>query len=181
MNTAPLKNPALSASSGDSGESIQALASLLKNRGLTISVAESCTGGLLASMLTELAGSSAYFVAGVVAYANPAKTAFLGVPPDLIERNGAVSAEVAAAMAEGILRKTGSDLALSITGIAGPDGGTTEKPVGTVYLGLADCNGSSAKLLQLSGSRNNIRILSATSAMEWAIHHLATAPNKLKR
>lgn len=149
------------------------LAALLKERNLTISVAESCSGGLLAKMLTDLPGSSAYFLAGVVAYSNQAKSVFLGVPPELIERHGAVSAVVAEAMAEGMRCASDSDLALSVTGIAGPDGGTDEKPVGTVYLGCAGRSGYSSIHLQLSGSREQIRTASACSAMERAFRHIS--------
>ena len=164
-----------------SGEDIEGivlhLIRLLGDRRLTLSVAESCSGGLLAKLLTDVAGSSSYFLAGVVAYSNAAKSAFLGVSPALIERKGAVSAEVAAAMAEGVLRRSGSDIALSVTGIAGPDGGTTEKPVGTVYLGLADSHGCNTMLLGLSGSRDQIRSASARNALDWATRHISsTAP-----
>ena len=154
---------------------VHELAALLRERKLTISLAESCSGGLLSKILTDLPGSSAYFLAGVVAYSNDSKTALLDIPSVLIQLNGAVSAEVAKAMAEGVLRATGSDLALSVTGVAGPDGGTEEKPVGTVYLGLADSNSCSTMLLRLSCSRDQIRITSACSAIEWAIQHLNTS------
>ena len=156
----------------ETGGTARELAGLLNERGLTISVAESCSGGLLAKMLTDIPGSSAYFLAGVVAYSNGAKSTFLGVPSQLIELNGAVSAEVAEAMAEGMLRTAGSDIALSVTGIAGPEGGTEEKPVGSVYIGLADSNGCSTMHLSLSGSREQIRIATACGAFNWAMRHL---------
>lgn len=110
---------------------------LLVARGATLAVAESCTGGKLAAKFTAMAGASAYFLAGVVAYANAAKTALLGVDADLIRSRGAVSEEVARAMAEGARRAAGADYALATTGIAGPAGGTGEKPVGTVWIALA--------------------------------------------
>jgi nicotinamide-nucleotide amidase len=166
------KNSTLTDSSGDLARAACDLAGLLKERGLTISVAESCSGGLLAKILTDLSGSSAFFLAGVVAYSNDAKSTFLSVPPDLIQHNGAVSAEVAEAMAKGVLKATRSDLALSVTGVAGPDGGTEEKPVGTVYLGLAYSNDCITMLLKLFGNRHQIRIASACSAINWAISHL---------
>jgi PncC family amidohydrolase len=103
-------------------------------RGLTVATAESCTGGLVSHTLTEIAGSSASFRGGVVAYANEAKEALLGVDDDLLARHGAVSAEVAEAMADGARRRLGTDLAAAVTGIAGPDGGTAEKQVGLVYV-----------------------------------------------
>lgn len=118
-----------------------AVARLLVEGRRTLSTAESCTGGLLAKLLTDIAGSSAYLLQGVVSYANEAKTRLLGVPAELIARHGAVSREVAEAMALGSRRSAGSDYALSITGIAGPAGGTPEKPVGLVYIGLADASG----------------------------------------
>ena len=105
--------------------------------GRTVALAESCTGGLIAAALTDHAGASAVLTHGVVAYANEAKSALLGVPPALIAAEGAVSRAVALAMAEGALRVSGADVALSVTGIAGPGGGTRDKPVGLVWFGLA--------------------------------------------
>ena len=110
---------------------------LAKRRGTRLAVAESCTGGLVAKMITDVPGSSAWFVGGWVVYANALKHAALGVPLAGLRRHGAVSEAVACAMAEGVLRKSGADYALALTGIAGPDGGSAEKPVGTVWLGLA--------------------------------------------
>ena len=110
---------------------------ILTERGLTLAVAESCTGGTIASRFTAMAGSSAYFLAGVVAYANEAKRDFLGVNYDDIVRYGAVSEQVARQMAEGVRRATGADYAISTTGIAGPSGGSAEKPVGTVWMAVA--------------------------------------------
>ena len=118
-----------------------AVGSLLTRHGQTISTAESCTGGLLAGRLTDIPGSSAYFLQGVVTYSNAAKAKMLDVPIDLIAHHGAVSREVAEAMAVSCRHISGTDFAVSITGIAGPDGGTPEKPVGLVYIGLADATG----------------------------------------
>lgn len=159
---------------------VNCLAALLKERSLKISVAESCTGGLLAKLLTDLPGSSDYFLAGVVAYSNDAKTALLGVSPGIIHHNGAVSSEVAEAMAEGMLKAVGCDMAVSVTGIAGPEGGTAEKPAGTVYLGLADKNGCSTRLLRLSGDRRQVRIASAFSAIDWMCRHILDYPSPKK-
>jgi nicotinamide-nucleotide amidase len=114
---------------------------LLTERGRTVAVAESCTGGYIAHRLTNVPGASAVFLAGFVTYANEAKTAALGVPPDLLREHGAVSARVAAAMAEGVVARSGADFALATTGIAGPGGGTPEKPVGTIEIALA-CAGA---------------------------------------
>jgi nicotinamide-nucleotide amidase len=127
-----------------------AVARLLKEHGKTVATAESCTGGLLAKRLTDVPGSSAYFVRGYVTYSNEAKTDLLGVPPDLIARHGAVSEQVAKTMASGCRTAADSDLALSITGIAGPTGGTPPaRPVGLVYVGMADSVGVEVKRLNL--------------------------------
>ena len=124
----------------------------------TLSAAESCTGGAFSSACTALPGSSAWYLGCVVAYANAAKTALLGVPADLIKTHGAVSRPVAFAMAQGALNRFHSDLAVSVTGIAGPTGGTPEKPVGTVWIALARQNTPPiAKLLHLHGTRRTIQ------------------------
>jgi len=116
---------------------VEALGDALRARGWRLATAESCTGGLLAGTCTAPAGASDWFAAGIVSYANDAKTGLLGVPASLIARRGAVSAEVADAMARGALAQADVQLALSVTGIAGPGGGSAAKPVGTVWLGLA--------------------------------------------
>lgn len=115
----------------------RALLALLEARGLTLATAESCTGGLIAAALTSIAGSSSVVAGGFVTYSNAMKTRMVGVPEDLLASVGAVSAEVASAMAEGALRETGADLTLSCTGIAGPGGATPIKPVGLVFIGCA--------------------------------------------
>ncbi|MDX2208189.1 MAG: competence/damage-inducible protein A [Gemmatimonadales bacterium] len=125
--------------------------------GRLIAVAESCTGGLLGGRITAIPGSSDYFVGGVIAYHDAVKTALLGVPAELIARHGAVSGEVAEAMVRGVAERTGADLALSITGIAGPDGGSETKPVGTVWFGLLDCNKVTAIHVGFPGTRPEIR------------------------
>jgi len=119
----------------------EVVAGLLTRHNSTISAAESCTGGLLAQRLTSIAGSSSYFLGGVVSYSNELKTAWADVPPELIQTKGAVSSEVAIALAEGIRRHVGSTLGVGITGIAGPGGGTEEKPVGTVHIALSHAGG----------------------------------------
>ena len=134
--------------------------------GRRLAVAESCTAGLMAARLTEVAGSSAYFAGGVVTYANEAKVALLGVDPELIERYGAVSPEVAAAMADGALERFGADTAVAITGVAGPGGGTEDKPVGFVCWCVKRANGPTlARDLRLPGDRGEIRDRSTTVAM----------------
>ncbi|HEY8246375.1 MAG TPA: nicotinamide-nucleotide amidohydrolase family protein [Hyphomicrobium sp.] len=118
-------------------DAAQSLLAELQRRALLIATAESCTGGLLAGLLTEVPGASAMVERGFVTYSDAAKTELLGVPADLIARYGAVSAEVGRAMAEGALKNTPAHVAVSITGIAGPDGGSPEKPVGLVYIAVA--------------------------------------------
>jgi nicotinamide-nucleotide amidase len=140
------------------------IAQLLTGR--RIATAESCTGGLLAARLTERPGSSAYLAGGLVAYANDAKSDLLGVDPGLIETHGAVSEPVAEAMAAGALRRFGADTAVAITGIAGPGGGTDDKPVGTVCFTVALAGGApSTRTLRLPGNRTDIRERSTTVAM----------------
>ena len=148
------------------------VAQLLTKHRFTLATAESCTGGLIAKLLTDIPGSSEYFIEGVVAYANSAKERLLGVPAKLITEHGAVSKQVAVAMAMGCRAKSGADFAISVTGIAGPGGGTSEKPVGLVYIGLADSSGCEVRQLQLAStlSRAEIRQHSA----EEALHMLET-------
>ena len=130
---------------------------LCRERGLTLAAAESCTGGLIAKRLTDVPGASAAFLGGVVSYTNGVKHGVLGVPEALLQQYGAVSEPVAKAMAEGVRRITGSDLALSVTGLAGPDGDDRGNPVGTVYIGLAGAGGTQVTQLFLKGDRKSIR------------------------
>ncbi len=142
---------------------------LLAERGATVALAESCTGGLISKRLTDVAGSSAYFVEGFVTYSNASKTRLLGVPEETIAGHGAVSEPVARAMAEGARRTSGADYGLSVTGVAGPGGGTDEKPVGLVYVGVADAEGATAEKLDLRAwarSRSSIRERSANRALD---------------
>ncbi|MBN9620340.1 MAG: nicotinamide-nucleotide amidohydrolase family protein, partial [Actinobacteria bacterium] len=138
----------------------------LLDRGLTIATAESCTGGLLAGRLTERAGSSTYVLGGVVAYANSAKEQLVGVSGELIERLGAVSAEVAVALATGARERFGADVGVGITGVAGPGGGTAEKPVGLVHLCASTATSAVAREVRLPGSREDVR----TRAVVLALH-----------
>lgn len=138
-------------------------------RGLTVAVAESCTGGLVAAAITAIPGSSGYFLGGVVSYANEAKEAFLDVPRATLEAHGAVSREVAESMAAGARARFGVALAVSTTGIAGPDGGSSEKPVGLVHLGLATADEVASKRLQLPGDRDAIREAAADAALRWLL------------
>lgn len=153
-----------------------ATARLLTTAGLTVALAESCTGGLIARLLTDQPGASAFFERGAVTYANSAKIGWLKVPAPLLDKFGAVSAECARAMARGIRRAAGSDLGLAVTGIAGPDGGTPEKPVGTVFIALATAEGERVEAFLFHGDRGQIRLHSACTALDWlrrqAIAHL---------
>ena len=130
---------------------------LLAERGQTLALAESCTGGLAAELLTRIPGSSRYFLGGAVVYANSAKTELLGVPPALLAEHGAVSAQVARAMAEGVRARLGADFGLAFTGIAGPDGGSEQKPVGLVHWALATATGTELRDRVFLGNRLDIR------------------------
>jgi len=138
---------------------------LLRTRRLTISVAESCSGGLLASRITDVPGSSDYFERGAVCYSNRAKEDWLGVPGALIAAHGAVSEPVATAMADGIAARSGSDVGIGITGIAGPGGGTPEKPVGTVAIAVKTPSGAQVRTFQFLGGRDMVKFQSAQAAM----------------
>lgn len=160
---------------GENDEEIEhAVFAELVRHNKTLACAESCTGGLIAHKVTRLAGVSQVFMGGVVSYANQAKQDLLDVPQDLLARHGAVSAEVAAAMAEGARRKFGADIAVSTTGVAGPTGGTAEKPVGLVWLGLASAVGVKTKALQIGQEqpRSVIQERAAKHAMNWVRLHL---------
>jgi nicotinamide-nucleotide amidase len=139
---------------------------LLRGKAQTVATAESCTGGLLAARLTEKAGASAYVRGGIVVYSNDAKTAQAGVPAELIERHGAVSAEVAQALATGARAKLGTDVGVGVTGVAGPGGGTEEKPVGLVWLSVATADGEPlTRSVNIPGSRADVRDRTTTVAM----------------
>ncbi len=140
---------------------------LLIGAGLTLSLAESCTGGLLTTMLTSQPGASAFLERAAITYADTAKADWLKVPTLLLRQYGAVSENCARAMASGLRQVTGTDLALAVTGIAGPDGGTVEKPVGTVFISLASATGIHVKRYSFSGDRKQIQRMSATMALEW--------------
>ncbi len=140
---------------------------LLQSNQATLAVAESCTGGLVAHRLTQIPGSSAYLERGVVVYSNTAKVQMLEVPEALIAAHGAVSAEVAEKMAEGVRRVSSTTLGLAITGIAGPGGGSEEKPVGTVFIALASPKGTVSKKYQFWGDRNQIKTISAYTGIDW--------------
>jgi nicotinamide-nucleotide amidase len=138
-------------------------------RGLTVALAESCTGGLVASTITEVAGSSGYFLGGVVSYSNEAKAQLLEVSRAALDAHGAVSAQVAKAMAVGAQARFDATLAASVTGVAGPDGGSPEKPVGLTYVGLAHGSAVEVRRFTFGGDRAENRELAVRAALEWLI------------
>lgn len=145
----------------------EVIGKLLIEKNKTLSIAESCTGGMIGERLTDVAGASKYFIGGVVAYHNDAKVRDLDVPRDLIDKHGAVSSEVAEAMAEGMRQRAKTDYAISVTGIAGPGGGTAEKPVGTIFVGYSDIKQTKSLKLNLPGDRNLIRWRSSQAALDY--------------
>lgn len=154
----------------------EVVGALLRHCGLTISAAESCTGGLLLSRLTDVPGSSDYVIGGAVAYSNPAKTDLAGVPPALIEAHGAVSEPVAVALADGISARTGSRVALGITGIAGPGGGTPLKPVGTVVIALTGREiAAQVRTFSFFGGRPQVKFQATQAALDMVRRHLQSA------
>lgn len=151
-------------SRGETLEEVVGMYLVMKQK--TVAVAESCTGGLVAERLTRVPGSSGFFLGGVVCYSNEVKTRFVGVPAEMIAAHGAVSKPVAQALAEGIRRRTGSSLGLGITGIAGPSGGTPEKPVGLVFIALADDRSTEVRQFRFPGERERVRMWSSVAALE---------------
>ncbi len=165
--TARLKEKLGLALYAENGESLeQVVGQMLKSAGKTLAVAESCTGGLVAERLTEIPGSSAYFIEGAVTYSNEAKIRTLNVPPEVLMEHGAVSAQTAEAMARGIRERAATDFGISVTGIAGPEGGSEEKPVGLVYLGYADEKEVKTLRIMLPGDRHLIRWRSSQAALD---------------
>ena len=149
------------------GEAMEeVVARVLTENRATIAVAESCTGGLLAERLTNIPGSSVYFLGGVVCYSNELKSALVDVPAELIESKGAVSPDVALALADGIRKRTGATIGVGVTGIAGPGGGTPEKPVGLVHIGIADERGPRERRFQFPGDRERIRMHASQTALD---------------
>jgi nicotinamide-nucleotide amidase len=139
---------------------------LLRSAGATLTAAESCTGGLLAERITRVPGSSDYFLGGAVTYTNELKTQVLGVPEEMLREHGAVSEPVARAMAEGVRRAYGSDYGVGITGVAGPGGGSEEKPVGTVHIAVAGPRGTEHRKTRFPGDRERVRMQSAQLGLE---------------
>lgn len=140
---------------------------LLQERGHTLALAESCTGGLIAHLITNVSGSSAYFDRSMVTYSDAAKIHHLFVPTELVSRHGVVSAEVAEAMVRGLQRESDTSIALAVTGLAGPTGGTPQTPIGTVFLALLCDDGFRLERFQLSGDRQRIKLAAAYIALDW--------------
>ncbi len=145
----------------------------LRERGVRLGTAESCTGGLIAHLITEVPGSSDYFAGALVTYANEVKVDLVDVPPDVIEAHGAVSAQVARSMAEGARRRLGVDVAVAVTGVAGPAGGTPAKPVGLTYVALADEDGDDVRRFVWDADRTGNKRLSAAAALELLLARLS--------
>ena len=159
---------------------IDIVGQLLKNKQLTIATAESCTGGLLGAALTQNPGSSGFYLGGVVSYSNSLKQGLLGVSEENLLKYGAVSEEVAKEMAEGIRSKVGSDFGISTTGIAGPDGGSDQKPVGLVYVGLATPEGVQVEKIQLYGERESVRQSTVQAALNRVRMHMLNCEGRIQ-
>ena len=153
-------------------ELVKQLAAKLTEKGWMLATAESCTGGMIAAACTDLAGSSQWFDRGFVTYSNEAKTEMLGVPAELIEKHGAVSEEVVRAMAEGAIRHSRAQVSIAVTGIAGPGGGSKEKPVGTVWVGWCVDGNTLTNCLHLDGRRATIRTSTLTNALQYLLHRI---------
>ena len=138
-------------------EHVKRIGNIMRKAGITLSAAESCTGGMVGMLLTSVPGSSEWFAGGIIAYSNSFKTTVLGISSSLIETEGAVSRETAVAMAAGIRKLTGSDISISVTGIAGPGGGSSEKPVGTVWMAVCSSHSVSAEMKRFAGDRDVVR------------------------
>ena len=149
---------------------------LARERGLSLATAESCTGGMVAAELTAIAGSSDVFAGAVTAYSNRIKRELLGVDESLLDHHGAVSAEVARAMAEGARRRLGVDVAVAVTGVAGPGGGTPEKPVGLVHVHVSSADAEAARTMEWGGSRSDVRMRAAAAALHLLREHLVSLP-----
>ena len=169
------------ASSPPDQQALEALAATLQAgciaAGRTVAVAESCTGGLVAHAITANAGSSAFFVGGVVSYSNAVKAALLGVSPSILDEHGAVSAQCAVAMADGARTRLGADLAASVTGVAGPDGGSDAKPVGLVYVAVAGLGATVVRRYLWAGDRSANKRDSAAAAIELLLAQVAASPH----
>jgi PncC family amidohydrolase len=154
------------------------LQAICLGRGLTVAIAESCTGGLVADAITDIPGSSGYFLGGVVSYADSAKAALLGVPAEVLAAHGAVSAQVGRAMAEGARERFSADLAAAVTGVAGPDGGSEAKPVGLTYVAVAAAQGVDVRRFVWTGDRSANKEASAAAVLEILVEWAGAAGSK---
>jgi nicotinamide-nucleotide amidase len=154
----------------------EVVGALLREKNLTLGTAESCTGGLIGNLLTDVPGSSAYFRGGVVVYGNRAKSDLLGVLPETVETYGAVSNETVGEMASGVRERLMADIGVAVSGIAGPDGGSEEKPVGTVHIGLASKNETMTRGYRFWGERGQIKRHSAIMALDWVRRYIHGNP-----
>lgn len=162
---------------GTGGQTMESVVGeMLAQKGLTLSVAESCTGGLISHLLTNVPGSSDYFQGGVTVYSNQSKADLLGVFPETVRKHGAVSDPVVREMAEGVRRKLKTDIGVAVTGVAGPGGGSEEKPVGTVHLGLASKEETFSQKYRFWGNRDQNKLNSAMMALDWVRRHLIGHP-----
>jgi len=159
-------NDAMASADAVTAALVGRLAGQLRERGQTLATAESCTGGWIGKALTDLPGSSDWYLGGVISYADRAKQDLLGVPPELLALHGAVSEPVVLAMASGARIRLGADLAVAVSGVAGPGGGSDDKPVGTVWIGWADTGGARARRFQFDGDRDAIRRATVRAALE---------------
>jgi PncC family amidohydrolase len=150
------------------------LQALCLERGLTVATAESCTGGLIAKLITDVAGSSGYFLGGVVSYSDAVKVSLLGVDAEHLSSHGAVSAQVAKAMAVGAVQRTGASIAVAVTGVAGPGGGSPAKPVGLTYVAVADSGGVEVRRFMWTGDRSGNRDATARAALVLLLERLAS-------
>ncbi len=148
---------------------------LLVQRGLTLAVAESCTGGLISHLITNISGSSRYYLGGITSYANEAKIKLLGVSQETLEAHGAVSAETVLQMARGVRVALSADIGISTSGIAGPTGGTPDKPVGTTWIGFSAQDGEEARHFLFKGDRLSIKEQAAQEALKLLVEHLTHA------
>jgi PncC family amidohydrolase len=154
-------------------EQVQAL---MLERGLTLATAESCTGGLIGHLLTEVSGSSDYYLGGLISYSNALKEVELGVDGETLAHHGAVSAQTCVAMADGARRRYGADVAVAVTGIAGPTGGSAAKPVGLTYVSVADADGHDVRRNVWAADRHGNKVHSAQAALELLLERLSSAP-----
>ena len=154
----------------------EVLGETLRNKQMTISVAESCTGGLIGHLLTNVPGSSDYFLGGIIVYSNESKTGLLGVSSETLEKYGAVSDPTVQEMAKCVRDRLDSDIGLSVSGIAGPEGGTTEKPVGTVHIGMAANDRVFSGKYRFQGAREEIKLNTAMMALDWVRRYLHEDP-----